>query len=107
MSMSSGFTTMVAGSVAQSSVAERAVSQDKNAHAASAQQRSADSKDKALKAEGLGNVETESQKAGDRDADGRTPWERRHRGNKQTPSETPQHSIDPTGQTGKSLDLSG
>ncbi|MGL4943934.1 MAG: hypothetical protein ACRC46_12185 [Thermoguttaceae bacterium] len=107
MSVSSGFTTAMAGSFAAQTSAERVASQDKNVQSFANAQRAAESKEKALKAAGIGDTETESEKAGDRDADGRMPWERRHHHQQDQSNEKPHQSLDPTGHAGKSLDLSG
>ena len=81
-------------------------SPDKLAHAGKAFDRARDSVERAEKAAEAGAVRDDSAEAGDRDADGRSPWQRTHknakRGNKQ-----PEKSKDTTGKVGKSLDLIG
>ena len=75
--------------------------------AAANHSRTVQSLENAAKAEGLGDKDDQkSEASGDRDADGRRAWERHLRQNRQD-EEHRDRSIDPTGQTGNSLDLCG
>ena len=101
------FGSAVAAGVAGSAQAQRqTAATDQAAQDAAVQQRKADSSERAVKAAGVGTSEEESQSAGDRDADGRRAWEW-HMRNKSGENAVREKSIDPTGQTGNSLDLSG
>ncbi len=102
------FGSAVAAGIAGSAQAQRQTSaSDRATQDAAAQQRTTDSKERAVKAAGVGaNDEESSQSSGDRDADGRRAWEWILK-NKQQDQEGQHKSIDPTGQIGNSLDLSG
>ena len=79
---------------------------DKTIQDAAAHDRTRESKEKAVKAEGVGSDDNESEASRDRDADGRQAWQWNHR-NPQTDSQPGEKSIDLTGQSGNILDLSG
>ncbi|MGL6226395.1 MAG: hypothetical protein ACRC10_07190 [Thermoguttaceae bacterium] len=103
----------VGGSIAmsfaglQTSQQQQSQASGQSAQASANQNRGIQSKENAAKAEGVGEEDDQkSEASGDRDADGRRAWERRlhqqgHEG------EHRDRSLDPTGQTGNSLDLCG
>ncbi len=101
------FGSAVAAGIAGSAQAQKQTSAtDQAAQDAAAFQRKTDSTERAVKAAGVGTNEEESQEAGDRDADGRRAWEWNLK-NKSKERPVRDQSIDPSGQTGNSLDLSG
>lgn len=105
----------IISSLAASPLAQNASSEvDRNRQEAANQARQADSDLKAIKASGVGDPD-ESQEAGDRDADGRRLWEVQDEA-QELLAETEHHEeeppknlkgLDPTGQTGGILDISG
>ncbi|PQO43368.1 hypothetical protein [Blastopirellula marina] len=105
----------IVSSLSASPLAQNASSEvDRNRQEAANQARKADSDQKAVKASGVGDPD-ESQEAGDRDADGRRLWEVQDEANELL-AETEHHEdappknhkgLDPTGQTGGILDISG
>lgn len=107
----------IVSSLAASPLAQNASGEvDRNRQESANQARRADADMKAEKASGVGDPE-ESQEAGDRDADGRRLWEVQDEANEQL-AETEHHEeqpqqpknhkgLDPTGQTGGILDVSG
>ena len=97
----------VAAGVAGSSQAQRQTSAtDQATQDAAAHQRKTDSAERAVKAAGFNTTEGENQTSSDRDADGRRAWEWNLK-NKSQERPVRDKSIDPSGQTGNSLDLSG
>lgn len=97
---------MVAASFAGSQSAEKNSGNSERAGEARNTERQVESREKADKAAGVGSADEQSDAAGDRDADGRRPWERIRRPGGRSEDE-PTRSIDASGQLGKSLDLSG
>ncbi|UUO08604.1 hypothetical protein M4951_09855 [Blastopirellula sp. J2-11] len=105
----------IISSLAASPLAQNASSEvDQNRQATNNQARKADSDQKAVKASGVGDPE-ESQEAGDRDADGRRLWEIQDEAEEllaeteysdDEPPKNPK-GLDPSGQTGGVLDISG
>ena len=81
-------------------------SQDKLAQSAKTFERTRESTERAEKAAEAGMVRDDSAEAGDRDADGRTPWQRTRK-NKHHAKQREERSKDTTGQVGKSLDVTG
>lgn len=81
-------------------------SPDKLAHSAKAFERARDSVERAEKAAEAGAVRDDSAETGDRDGDGRTPWQRTLK-NKKRDDKTQDQSKDTTGKVGKTLDLTG
>ena len=79
---------------------------DRQVQSARAFERSQESVERAEKAAEAGAVRDDSAEAGDRDADGRTPWQRTHK-NKQRDKKQPEKSKDTTGKIGHSLDITG
>ncbi len=69
-------------------------------------ERRAESREKADRAAGVGSSDEQSNATGDRDADGRRPWERIRRPG-QPEEEKIARSVDTSGQLGTSLDLNG
>jgi len=102
------FGSAVAAGVAGSAQAQRqTAAMDQASQDAAVHQRKADSTERAIKAAGVGTTDTESQQSSeDRDADGRRAWEW-HLKNKNQEHAVRDQSIDPSGQTGNSLDLNG
>jgi len=101
------FGSAVATGIAGSAQAQRQTSAtDQASQDAAVHQRKTDSTERAVKAAGVGTNEEESQSAGERDADGRRAWEWNMK-NKSQERSVRDKSIDPSGQTGNSLDLSG
>ena len=101
------FGSAVAAGIAGSAQAQRQTSAtDQASQDAAVHQRKTDSADRAVKAAGVGANDEESQASGERDADGRRAWEW-HLKNKSQEHAVRDKSIDPSGQTGNSLDLSG
>ena len=81
-------------------------SQDKLAQSAKAFERTRESVERAEKAAEAGTVRDDSAEASDRDADGRSPWQRTSK-NKQPAPKRQEQSKDATGKVGKSLDIIG
>ena len=81
-------------------------SQDKLAQSAKSFERTKESVERAEKAAEAGAVRDDSAESGDRDADGRTPWQRTLK-NKQRDKKREEQSKDTTGKVGKSLDVTG
>ena len=79
---------------------------DKLAHSAKAFERARESVERAEKAAEAGAVRDDSAETGDRDADGRTPWQRTLKGKKRD-TESQEKSKDTTGKVGNTLDLTG
>ena len=107
--MNVGITGGVAGSAAGAPLSQNAGAEAERAQKESnVQQRLADSQNKSEKASGIGATE-EDQQASERDADGRRLLERTENDGHADQNETdaPRQGKDPTGLTGKSLDLTG
>lgn len=104
----------IASSLAASPLAQNSSSEvNRNQQASRDQSRQVESAEKAEKAAGVGDPE-ESEKASDRDADGRRAWEKPSKSHGESSAEdddargaASSKSKDPTGQRGGSLDLSG
>ena len=79
---------------------------DKLAQSAKAFERTRESVERAEKAAEAGAVRDDSAETGDRDADGRSPWQRTLK-NKQQSSKRQEQSKDTTGKVGHSLDITG
>lgn len=99
----------IIGSVAATPASQAKAGIDKTQEANAAQERHVHSQASAENAAGIG-VTDGSSETSDRDADGRRLWEappeaRKHE--EQGPDEPVHQAIDPTGQSGSSLDLSG
>jgi hypothetical protein len=104
----------VAGSLAGSPLAQTKGAEPERAQQeAVAQQRRAESDQKADAAAGIGETDGEDHEAADRDADGRRPWEPppEAKGTQQTEGQTDpaaqRQSKDAAGLSGNLLDLSG
>lgn len=101
------FASAIAAGVAGSGQAQKASAKDQNAQDAVVHERKTESKENAIKAEGVGSNDDESEASNeDRDADGRRAWEWNMK-NRSQDRQRSEKSIDPSGQTGNSLDLSG
>jgi len=101
------FGSAVAAGVVGSAQAQKQTSAtDQAAQDAAIHQRKTDSTQRAVKAAGFNSTEEESQTSEDRDADGRRAWEWNMK-NKSQQQSVREKSIDPSGQTGNSIDLSG
>ena len=98
----------IAAGVAGSAQAQRQTSAaDRETQDVASHQRTTDSKERAIKAEGVGANDEESQSSSeDRDADGRRAWEWNLKISSKERS-VRDKSIDPSGQTGNTLDLNG
>jgi hypothetical protein len=108
--MSIGPSTPIAGSVAGTFLAQtRASDVDRAQQESNAQALRAESQQKAELASGVGQADGDNHQAGDRDADGRRPWEfPRREAQPEAGDEAGQpHAPDPTGQSGGTLDLCG
>ncbi len=81
-------------------------SPDKLAQTSKAFERARDSVERAEKAAEAGAVRDDSAEAGDRDADGRTPWQRTLK-NKSRDKQQQDQAKDTTGKVGNSLDITG
>jgi hypothetical protein len=81
-------------------------SADKLAQSAKAFERTRESVERAEKAAEAGAVRDDSAEAGDRDADGRSPWQRTLKNKQQSPKRQEQ-SKDTSGKVGNSLDITG
>lgn len=99
----------IIGSVAATPASQAKAGIDKTQEANAAQERRVHSQASAEDAAGIG-VTDGSSKTSDRDADGRRLWEappEARREDEKGPDEPMQQAIDPTGQSGSALDLSG
>jgi hypothetical protein len=104
----------IVGSLAGSPLSQRAAEVERAERESADRAREAKSEQRAEQSAGIGQTEEDSQ-AGERDADGRRPWE--HPAAKQPPApETaadavaevaPSRAKDPTGERGSELDLTG
>ena len=108
--MSIGSLSGLPASAAGTSLAQtRGGEVERTQHDAGAQQRRAQNEARAEAAAGIGQTDGENHETGERDADGRRPWEiARHASSDASPPpdvETPPR--DPTGQSGTLLDLTG
>lgn len=81
-------------------------SADRLGQSVKAFERTRESVERAEKAAEAGAVRDDSAEAGDRDADGRSPWQRTHK-DKQHDKKQQEQSKDATGKVGKSLDITG
>ena len=79
---------------------------DKQTQSARTFERTRESVERAKKAAESGAVRDDSAEAGDRDADGSSPWQRTLK-NKQRDTKQQEQSKDATGKVGKSLDITG
>lgn len=84
-----------------SGATDRAVADAKN------QERHSTSMERADRSAGVGSSDEASTAAGDRDADGRRPWERIRRPGRAAEEGDEPKSKDTSGQLGQTLDLSG
>ncbi|MCL2622690.1 MAG: hypothetical protein FWD31_03395 [Planctomycetaceae bacterium] len=98
--------TFAAAAAGTSMSEKQGESADKLAHAARSFDRTRESVERAEKAAEAGAVRDDSAEAGDRDADGRSPWQRSQK-NKQRIPKTQEQSKDATGKVGNSLDITG
>jgi hypothetical protein len=99
----------IIGSVAATPASQAKAGADKTQEATAAQERRIHSQAATENAAGIGKTDGSSETS-DRDADGRRLWElppEAKREDEKAPDEPPHHAIDPTGQSGSSLDLSG
>ena len=104
----------IAGSVAGSPLAQTKGSQtERSQQDAVAQQRRADSNEKAEAASGIGETDGDDHETAERDADGRRLWELPPEAEEQSPDALEQDEAreprakDASGQSGNLLDLSG
>ena len=107
--MSIGSSLGIIGSLATTGFAQRAADVERVEREAADQSRTAQSNSKAETAAGVGEPEKESA-IGDRDADGRTPWEfSEHRPPAEDAEAARQEPVakDPHGEAGNLLDISG
>jgi hypothetical protein len=110
--MNVGFLSNIGGSVAGTSLAQlRGSDVDRSQQDSNARELRVQSDEKAELAAGVGQADGEDHQTADRDADGRQLWQLHNRPGQQqdasgtSPQET--RSIDPTGQSGNMLDLTG
>lgn len=108
--MSIGSSLGIIGSLATTSLAQRTADVERVERDTADQARAAQSKSKAETAAGIGEPEEESA-IGDRDADGRRPWEFSEHPRQSDPAEAPAArepvAKDPHGEAGNLLDISG
>jgi hypothetical protein len=78
-------------------------------HASTVSEHQVQGQQKAETAAGIGQADGDDHQTGDRDADGRRPWELRRRGQpkRSAAPEVPPSPKDPSGQSGSLLDLNG
>jgi hypothetical protein len=109
--MSIGFLSNIGGSVAGTSLAQlRGSDADRAQQESNARELRVQSDQKAELAAGVGQADGDDHQTAERDADGRQFWRLRNRpGQQEATGNPPQESrsIDPTGQSGNMLDLSG
>jgi hypothetical protein len=109
--MSIGSLSGIAGSVAGTSLAQTRGSEiDRAQQESTARELRAHSEEKAESAAGIGEADGDNHETSERDADGRRLWEfPRRQGEQDVVSDAPDRgkSLDPTGQSGNTLDLSG
>jgi hypothetical protein len=109
--MSIGFLSNIGGSVAGTSLAQiRGTDADRAQQETNARELRVQSDQKAELAAGVGQADGDDHQTADRDADGRQFWRLRNgQGQQEAAGVPPQESrsIDPTGQSGNMLDLSG
>ncbi|MCL2117086.1 MAG: hypothetical protein FWH27_01540 [Planctomycetaceae bacterium] len=98
--------TFAAAAAGMSLSEKQGDSADKLAQSAKTFERTRESVERAEKAAESGAVRDDSAEAGDRDADGRSPWQQTLK-NKRHPTKRQEQSKDATGQVGKSLDITG
>jgi hypothetical protein len=101
----------IIGSLAGSSLPQRAAETDKAQQQSADQARDAQASERAEQAAGIGQTEEDSE-ASERDADGRRPWEvsprARAKGEEPVAEQAvPLRAKDPTGACGGQLDLMG
>ena len=99
----------IIGSVAATPASQSKAGVEKAQEGGAAQERHAHSQASAENAAGIGTTDGTTQTS-DRDADGRRLWEAPPEARKEderAPDEPLHQAIDPTGQSGSSLDLSG
>jgi hypothetical protein len=108
--MSIGSSLGILSSLATTGFAQRAADIERVERDTADQARASDSQEKAETAAGVGEPEKESA-IGDRDADGRRPWEfldhRQHREATDAPPSEEHTARDPHGDAGNLLDISG
>jgi hypothetical protein len=109
--MSVGFLSNIGSSVAGTSLAQvRGSDVDRAQQESNARELRVQSDQKAELAAGVGQADGDDHQTADRDADGRQLWQfRHHQAQPETGGTPPQESrsVDPTGQSGNMLDLSG
>lgn len=103
----------VVGGLASTPLTQRAAEVEKTQRESADQVRETKSQQRAEQSAGIGQTEEDSQ-AGERDADGRRPWERAAAAEKPAAEELPAHTVaspvcakDPSGACGGELDLLG
>ena len=79
---------------------------DRQVQSAKSFERTRESVERAEKAAEAGAVRDDSAETGDRDADGRSPWQRTPQKKRPTPTQQEQ-SKDTTGKIGNALDITG
>jgi len=104
----------IVGSVAGAPLAQaKGADVERNREAAANQQRQIHSETNAESAAGIGKTDGDNHETHDRDADGRMLYDygldRKPEDDEATPKDEaePPHAVDPTGQAGSHLDLSG
>ena len=103
----------IVGSLAGSALVQKTADVDKTQRESADAARQTEAETRAESAAGIGQTEEESQTS-DRDADGRRLWERPGEKEKDAPVDAEdeavlasQHAKDPTGESGKTLDITG
>ena len=102
----------ILGGLAGTPLSQRAAEAEKTQQESVDQSRASQAAERAEEAAGIGQTEEDSQ-AGERDADGRRPWEVQAKSKSQVPPSPPpaetsvSRAKDPTGACGGQLDLVG
>jgi len=101
----------IVGGLAGTPLSQRAAEVEKTQQESVDQTRTSQAAERAEQAAGIGQTEEDSQ-AGERDADGRRPWEVQAKSKSQVPQSPPpvesvSRAKDPTGACGGQLDLVG
>ena len=100
----------VIGGLSASPLAQKTADADRAQQSSSQQQRQVAGQEKAENAAGIAETDSEAE-AGERDADGRRPWEiaaqKQEEATPEQSLEEPPRSIDLTGTSGGQLDLTG
>jgi hypothetical protein len=110
--MNIAVTTGIVSSAAGAPLSQTAGSEaERTAKDAAARERTVDAQQQSERASGIGQTQQDGE-SGERDADGRRPWEIGAKGKRKTSAEPeahepPRQAKDPSGSSGNALDLTG